>query len=67
MSLIAAREQAPDNRDAERAPTWSATALLAEPTPESPCSTDPTTEFVAVGNKSPAPRPMSIRPATTSP
>ena len=36
--------------------------LTADPTPESPWGTDPTTELVAVGSKSPAPRPISSRP-----
>ncbi len=47
-------------------PTWRPTALAADPIPESPWGTDPTTEFVAVGNRSPAPRPISSRPGTTS-
>src|ERR1035438_5934588 len=48
-------------------PTWRATALAADPTPESPWGTDPTTELVAVGSRSPAPSPINSRPGTTLP
>ena len=42
-------------------------AFIADPTPESPWGTDPTTELVAVGMNRPAPRPISIMPGMMSP
>ena len=39
--------------------------MEADPIPESPWGTEPTTEFVAVGSRSPAPRPISSMPGTT--
>src|ERR1019366_7942225 len=48
-------------------PTCRATALEADPIPESPWGTEPTTEFVAVGSSRPVPRPISSMPGTTIP
>ena len=56
-----------DGLASDRVTCVGATVLVADPIPESPRGTDPTTEFVAVGSRSPAPRPIRRRPRTTLP
>jgi len=64
--LIAGRQHTADYSDAECPSDLESHGIGSRPDPRVALGTDPTTEFVAVGNNMPAPRPMSKSQAARS-